>query len=117
MLTKCSSASCVAPFRYLGDGRLFRLETDPALGSSESNRMEYFWLCHACSSTVTLRLTGAGTVVTVLRPEPIRGVSDSVALSSTYRGKGLLLCSVSPPLPEPLGGRTKTRLKLGLHAA
>jgi len=110
MLTKCSSPSCVAPFRYLGDGRLFRLETDPALGSPESNKVEYFWLCRHCSSTMALRLTEDGTVETVLLPKPIRGVPEGVALASANREKGLLLRSVSTPAPEPLGVRTRTPL-------
>jgi hypothetical protein len=34
MVTECSNPFCGAPFRYLEDGRLFRLENDRALGSS-----------------------------------------------------------------------------------
>jgi len=117
MVAKCSNPSCSAPFRYLGDGRLFRLETDPALGSSELNKVEYFWLCHHCLSTMTLRLTEDGTVVTVLLPKPIRGVPDGVALASAHRGKGLLLRSVSSRLPAHLGGPVRARLKDGHHAA
>jgi hypothetical protein len=113
MLTECSNPSCVAPFRYLKDGRLFRLESDPTLWSSKSNRVEYFWLCHRCSSEMTLRLKEDGTVVTVLLPEPIRGVPDGVALSWADRKTGLLLRSVSSLLPEHVGGRIRTRLKDG----
>src|ERR1035441_7500224 len=117
MLAKCSSPSCVAPFHYLEDGRLFRLESDPALRSSKSDRVEYFWLCHRCSSTMTLRLTEDGTVVTVLLPESIRGVPDGVALTSTDRRKGLLLRTVSLTLPAHLGGPVRTVLKDGYRAA
>jgi hypothetical protein len=81
MLVKCTNPSCSASFRYLRDGRLFRLELDPTLCSSKSNRVEYFWLCHRCSSEMTLRLREDGTVVTVLLPEPIRGVPDGVSFS------------------------------------
>ena len=116
MLAKCSSPSCVAPFHYLEDGRLFRLENDPALRSSKSNRVEYFWLCHGCSSTMTLRLREDGTVVAALIPEPLRGVPDGVALTLVDRKKGLLLRTVSSTLPEHLGGRARTRLKEAHHA-
>ncbi len=116
MVAQCSNPSCSILFRYLQDGRLFRLESDSALRLSKSNRVEYFWLCHCCSSTMTLRLTEDGTVVPALIPEPFRGVPDGVALTSVDRKKGLLLRSISSPLPEQLGGLARTRLR-GNHAA
>jgi hypothetical protein len=97
MLAKCSNPPCSAPFRRLQDGRLFRLESDQAPGWSQSNRVEYFWLCHGCSSTMTLRLRADGTVTTVRLQEPIRSVPDGVALISADREKGLLLRSVFTP--------------------
>jgi hypothetical protein len=117
MVAKCSNPSCSVSFRSLKEGRLFRLENDPAFRSSESSRLEYFWLCDHCSSTMTLRLTADGTVVTVLLPESIRGVSDGVALTSADRARGLLLRRVSSPLSEHLGGRARTRSKDGYRAA
>ncbi len=117
MVAKCSNQSCSASFRSLKEGRLFRLESDPAFCSSESNRLEYFWLCDHCSSTMTLRLGEDGTVGTVLLPTAIRGVPDVVALTLVHRKKGLLLRSCSYPLPEHLGGRARTQSKDGYHAA
>jgi len=117
VVAKCSNSSCSASFRTLKEGRLFRLESDPAIRSSESNRTEYFWLCARCSSAMTLRLSENGTVVTVLLPEPIRRVPDDVALTAVDRKEGLLLRSVSFPLPEHFGGRRRRRLKDGHHAA
>jgi len=96
MIAKCSNPSCSTSFLYFKEGRLFRLEHDPTLGS-KSNRVEYFWLCPGCSSTMTLRLREDGTVVTVLIPEPFRGVPEGGALTSAGRKKGLLLRSVSSP--------------------
>jgi len=97
MLTKCSNLSCPALFRYLDDGRLFHLESDLTTRPCTCSRVEYFWLCHRCSSTMMLRLRKDGTVVTVLLPEPIRPDPDGVALTSTDRDKGLSLRSVSSP--------------------
>jgi hypothetical protein len=116
MLVKCTNPSCSASFRYLRDGRLFLLERDPTLWSSKSNRVEYFWLCHRCSSEMTLRLREDGTVVTVLLPEPIRGVPYGVALCWADRKTGLLLRSVSSASQEHVGGRMRARLRDG-HAA
>ena len=66
---------------------------------------------------MTMRLGDDGTVGTVLLPKPIRGVPDGDALISVDREKGLLLRSVSFPLPERLGGRARSQLRDGYHAA
>ena len=116
MLGKCTNPSCSASFRSLKEGRLFRLENDPTLRSCNVSTPEYFWLCHRCASTMTLRLKEDGTVVTVLLASAIRGVPDGVALTSADRKKGLLLRTVSSTLPEHLGGRARTRLKEAHHA-
>jgi hypothetical protein len=96
MVAKCSYPSCSASFLYFKEGRLFRLERNQMLGS-KSNRVEYLWLCPGCSSTMTLRPSEDGTVVTVLIPEPFRGVPEGVVLTSVDRKKGLLLRTVSSP--------------------
>ena len=57
---------------------------------------------------MTLRLREDGTVVTVLLPEPIRGVPNSVALNWTDRKSGLLLRSVSAASPEYVETRRST---------
>jgi hypothetical protein len=97
MIDQYSCPSCSAPFRYLRDGGLFRLENDPASGSSKSNRVEYFWLCPACSLTMTLRLRADRTVTAVRLPKPIRDLPDGDAVISADRERGLLLCSVFTP--------------------
>lgn len=55
MLGRCSNPSCSAPFRYLRDGKLFRLETDPKARTSKPSKLEYFWLCDHCSPSMSLR--------------------------------------------------------------
>jgi len=100
MLAKCTNRSCSASFRCLKEGRLFRLETDPTLGSSQSNRGEYFWLCDRCLPTMTLRLGEDEAVVAVPIPEPIRCAPQGVALNWADRKRGLLLRSISSPLPS-----------------
>lgn len=54
MLAKCTNPLCSASSRRLGEGTLFRLETDPILGSGQATG--YFWLCEHCSAGMTLRL-------------------------------------------------------------
>jgi len=113
MLAKCSNPLCSARFLHLKEGRLFRLESNPALHSSESDQLEYFWLCPRCSPKMALRLNGDGTVVTFLLPERIRGIPGDVAFTSEHRGKGLLLRSVSSLSPEGLGSHVTARVKGG----
>jgi len=43
MLGKCTNPSCSVSFRYLEEGTLFRLETDPALRWSNPKTREYYW--------------------------------------------------------------------------
>ena len=63
MLSKCANPKCAASFRYLHEGRLFRVELE-----SESRKFEYFWLCDECARIMTL---GAdGQVVPARRPLP-----------------------------------------------
>ncbi len=63
MLSKCANPGCTTPFRYLHDGKLFRMEIPAAAedpGSPGENakkpprRTEYFWLCNGCATQMTL---------------------------------------------------------------
>jgi hypothetical protein len=79
MLSKCANPECSAKFRYLRDGKVFRVEPDihsakppyernvasgaPArvfISAKPSQHPEYFWLCNTCSehSTVGTDLRG-----------------------------------------------------------
>jgi len=66
---------------------------------------------------MSMRLRDDGTVGTVLLPKPIRGVPDGDALISVDRKKGLFLRSVNFPLLERIGGRARSQLRHGYHAA
>jgi hypothetical protein len=95
MLANCANPLCSATFHRSAEGKLFRLGIDAALGSSKASRVEYFWLCHRCSSVMTLRLKGDGTVGVVLFLEAIRGVPARATLTLAHRQKGLILRGVS----------------------
>ncbi len=94
MLAKCTNPSCSASFRFLDDGRLFRLDTDPTLRSSSAKATEYFWLCKDCSVGMTLRLAQDGSVMATGLREALRN-GPQVAFVSVDRANGLLLRSVS----------------------
>ncbi|HKC72332.1 MAG TPA: hypothetical protein VKB60_11945 [Terriglobales bacterium] len=70
MLAKCANPACSAPFRYLHEGKLFRLDlgAGPPSGDTRIPRqLQYFWLCERCARTMTLEMQ-AGKVLA--RPLP-----------------------------------------------
>ena len=69
MLTTCANPNCREAFRYLRDGRLFRLQTEVKGSSSEISNPEYFWLCARCAQTMSLRLAEEREVVVVSASE------------------------------------------------
>ena len=101
MVAKCSNPSCSASFRYLKGGRLFRLERNPTLRSSNVRTAEYFWLCRCCSSTMTLRLSEDGSVIPVTLPELVHHSGD---FTSAHRQRGLLLSDVTFSIERHRGG-------------
>ena len=81
MLSKCANPTCAAAFHYLHDGKLFQIDVQasddrprsgPQLisGRKPLRRVEYFWLCGLCSSTLTLAYERGKGVIAIPR---IRG--------------------------------------------
>lgn len=83
MVSKCLNPRCSATFRYMWQGRLFRIDFSEASrknalaggkmvisARSKANSIEHFWLCANCADTMTVELGDDG----VVRPIPI-GVS------------------------------------------
>jgi hypothetical protein len=71
MLAKCANPACSAPFRYLHEGKLFRLDLGagpPARSGHMPRQLQYFWLCERCARTMTLEMRG-GEVTACLRPQ------------------------------------------------
>ncbi len=65
MLSKCANPSCPTPFRYLREGRLYRIDVASAgevrphgpflvNGRKGPGKIEHFWLCGSCAATLTL---------------------------------------------------------------
>lgn len=67
MVSNCANPNCGVPLRYLRDGRLFQFEvralnSTPAGESTAAKAKKrplrqvwHYWLCGACSSTMTLQ--------------------------------------------------------------
>jgi hypothetical protein len=73
MLSKCLNPHCTARFRYLGEGRLFRIDFSEAsrrrkalfgapLKLETERPIEHFWLCETCAPKMTVQLSEAGEV-------------------------------------------------------
>lgn len=76
MLSKCANPACSAPFLYLHEGRLFRIEVESLCAAhtgkeqrKPSRRPEYFWLCDSCARAMTLKYKpGRGVFAAKLAP-------------------------------------------------
>ncbi len=94
MLAKCVNHSCPTRFRYLEEGRLFRLERDRLVGPLNREKVEYFWLCATCSRTMTLRLDDhMGVTVAPLR-KSAQHAADHAKFVLLDRQRGLTLASL-----------------------
>jgi hypothetical protein len=70
MVSKCANPSCSAPFRFLHEGRVFRVESHPESAAEDNlsakkaaRRLEFFWLCERCASLMTLAVEKGGVTV------------------------------------------------------
>ncbi len=90
MLGKCCNPSCSVPFRYLRNGKLFRLEADPRVRTSKPNKLEYFWLCDHCSPRMSLKISNGGSALPV-SPASGHGDFDGKGITLIDRRDGLLL--------------------------
>lgn len=80
MLAKCANPKCSAPFRYLHEGKLFRLDLGAGPPSADTRiprQLQYFWLCDHCARTMTL-VMHAGKVLA----RPLATRTAARALSS-----------------------------------
>jgi hypothetical protein len=92
LLDKCSNPSCRESFRYLQQGRLFRLECDPDSDSRYSpKRPEYFWLCGNCAGEMTLRLDETTRITTLRVTNAIEPTHKSMDFVPLDRKRGLVL--------------------------
>jgi len=74
MLSKCANPGCPAPFLYLHQGKLFRLDTSTESAFAQTNdrpvpHLEFFWLCDDCAANLTLDYKkGVGITPVALSP-------------------------------------------------
>lgn len=85
MVSKCANPACSAPFHYFRAGKLFRVDTMSAesrqpgpqlVATTRPHRVEHYWLCGACSATMTLSYDPAKGVFTVPIPAARRAAAS-----------------------------------------
>ena len=58
MLSKCANPDCTKTLHYLREGKVFKVESEEGIflvdGKKPVRKVEHFWLCGACASTLTL---------------------------------------------------------------
>jgi hypothetical protein len=89
MLSKCANPTCSNVFHYLSQGTVFEIRSDgaaqrPTSEAKEKNRkgVEHFWLCSACSSTMTLAMNPERKVLVIPRRKPKPAAKTAIALAS-----------------------------------
>lgn len=70
MVSNCANPLCGKPLVYLRDGQIYIFDVSsgpPDVKGRRQRRLEHYWLCGACSKTMTLVNDTQGVRV-VLRP-------------------------------------------------
>ena len=107
-MSKCANPDCSAKFRYLHDGKVFRIELDHRFAGPEEgeasfsqpvllghrgpqlliagkpeSRPEYFWLCGDCSQHMTVSSDQNGIVLVSLVKQDLEQAAALCAGSKT----------------------------------
>jgi hypothetical protein len=72
MLSHCLNPSCSAQFRYLHEGRIFKIEqvvASPA-DSEPQHLVEHYWLCGPCSLLLKVVVENGVVATQPIDPEP-----------------------------------------------
>ena len=87
MVSKCANPSCLAPFRYLHEGRIFTVRADVARHRPDGAdpRVERYWLCSSCSDNMTLVLQSGKVLLRSLAAIPEAGIRPGRAAVRTPR--------------------------------
>jgi len=95
MLSKCANPACSATFRFLGEGRLYLIDSKAASArhrapaelkyAGRSCTHEYLWLCSSCSRDMTIQID-SDLEVKVARK---RGIQNDSELGAPAASAGL----------------------------
>ncbi len=76
MVSKCANPACMAPFRYLHEGRIFTVRAGASEGHADvaDPILERYWLCSRCSDRMTLVLQRGKVLLRALAAIPEAGL-------------------------------------------
>jgi hypothetical protein len=84
MLSKCANPACDVPFRYMHQGKLFRLEVGAEATATvqatkkPARHVEFFWLCDRCAAEMKLTYR-EGVGITTVRLAKAQSVRTSAS--------------------------------------
>jgi len=81
MVSKCANPACLAPFRYLHEGRIFTVRTSVTEHRPDGAdpKVERYWLCSTCADSLTLVLQSGKVLLRSLAAIPEAGIKPSHA--------------------------------------
>lgn len=87
MVSKCANPACMAPFRYLHEGRIFTVHANPAEHRPDGAdpKVERYWLCSTCSDSMTLVLQSGKVLLRALAGIPEADLKPVRAAARTTR--------------------------------
>jgi hypothetical protein len=102
MLSKCANSACSIAFRYLGEGRLYLIDSKAALARWHNSASglkyvgklctyEYFWLCSSCCQEMTIQIDSTFEVKVACK----RGRENSPELDISEASAGLMEVNVA----------------------
>jgi rubredoxin len=94
LVSKCANPTCFTPFRYLHQGRLYKLrlahERKPANGHGVLERIEHYWLCPECSRSLTVAVEAGKAITRPLQRGPACGRDDGGAPEYWHFNRAIL---------------------------
>ncbi len=87
MVSKCANPACMAPFRYLHEGRIFTVRAHGAEHRPDGADplVERYWLCSTCSDSMTLVLQSGRVSLRALAAIPEAGLAPASSVSRVAR--------------------------------
>ena len=85
VLSKCAHPVCFAQFRYLRQGKVFKVRMPVAAARSSEHRIEYFWLCENCARAFKVVMKDGAVATMPLYLQLTAGEADSGARSASKK--------------------------------
>jgi hypothetical protein len=76
VLSKCAHPVCFAQFRYLHQGKIYKINRATSRNPAKELFFEYFWLCESCSRSFKVIFREGGIVTVPLHLQLTSGEAD-----------------------------------------